>query len=140
MTETRVELWRTEERRSLALKALPSVRLYRGHGMFHSVSDVNSFQQQKFTDDQCLGPSEACAPSLVWRAAYVSGLEGCLCLWFGGLPLSLVWRAASVSGLEGCHLYGLMGTRNEWLVGWFWFKRYILLGPRAGALTLLQGI
>ena len=25
-----------------------------------------------------------------------------------------------------------------WLVGWF--KRYILLGPRAGALTLLQGI
>ena len=26
----------------------------------------------------------------------------------------------------------------SWLVGWF--KRYILLGPRAGALTLLQGI
>ena len=26
------------------------------------------------------------------------------------------------------------------LGGWFWFKRYILLGPRAGALALLQGL
>ena len=25
-------------------------------------------------------------------------------------------------------------------VGWFWFWRYILLGPRAGALILLQGL
>ena len=35
----------------------------------------------------------------------------------------------------------IIGSLLQLLVGWLvWFKRYILLGPRAGALTLLQGI
>ena len=46
-------------------------------------------------------------------------------------------RDQSGSDQDGGHESNNGDNQVGWLV---WFKRYILLGPRAGALTLLQGL